>query len=242
MLFLRPSSVTWCPCCRQFDNTLPQHPKRVSKRFIHSVPRAQLFDKTVRALESAVNRLPGMHDMGLENLLLEEPPPPTPTTPAAGATTPGGAAAAAAAAAATAAAAAAAARGIRPTAPGKSSIPWAHDAIGPLSQLARQVRNRGNEHEMLYSFDRSQSDRHLTRSSPYREGTSRRCGGCDLVGQFAWSEIFFPTSVEDDRGTFQSRATTHIPVISLSLSFVFAKMSRPLVHTIANRRRFKFSC
>lgn len=88
----------------------------------------------MRALENAVNRLPGMHDMGLENLILEEPAPPTPTTPGAG-----GAAAAAAAAAVDAATAAAAAAVVRPTAPGKSSIPWEHDAVGPLSQLARQV-------------------------------------------------------------------------------------------------------
>lgn len=99
---------------------------------------SQIFDKTVRALENAVNRLPGMHDMGLENLLLEEPAPPMPSTPGSGAQTP--AAKAAAAAAVDAATAAAAAAVVRPTAPGKSSIPWEHNAVGPLSQLARQVR------------------------------------------------------------------------------------------------------
>lgn len=65
--------------------------------------------------------------MGLENLILEEPAPPTPATPTAGAmpvpsSGPGGAS-----------------PPFRPTAPGKTSIPWSHDAIGPLSQLARQV-------------------------------------------------------------------------------------------------------
>lgn len=81
----------------------------------------------MKALESAVNRLPGMHEMGLEHLILEEPAPPTPVTPTAGAASvpssgPGGAS-----------------PPFRPTAPGKTSIPWSHDAIGPLSQLARQV-------------------------------------------------------------------------------------------------------
>ena len=89
----------------------------------------QVFDKAVRALESAVNRLPGMHEMGLEHLVLEEPPPPTPGTPTAGtAPTP-----------APGACAGGATPPFRPTAPGKTSIPWAHDAIGPLSQLARKV-------------------------------------------------------------------------------------------------------
>lgn len=95
----------------------------------------QVFDKTVRALESAVNRLPGMHEMGLEHLLLEEPAPPAPPTPTATPATPGAAAAAGTAGPGTAAAVAPP----RPTAPGKRSIPWAFDAIGPLSALARKV-------------------------------------------------------------------------------------------------------
>lgn len=93
-------------------------------------PTHQIFDKTVRALESAVNRLPGMHEMGLEHLILEEPPPPAPPTPTAGATTAPGATPAPV-------------TPHRPTAPGKTSIPWAFDAIGPLSQLARQVSASG---------------------------------------------------------------------------------------------------
>lgn len=93
----------------------------------------QVFDKTVRALESAVNRLPGMHEMGLEHLLLEEPPPPAPPTPTATPTPAPGAPVAAAPVAPVIP--------VRPTAPGKTSIPWAHDAIGPLSQLARQVKD-----------------------------------------------------------------------------------------------------
>lgn len=95
-----------------------------------------MFDKTVRALESAVNRLPGMHEMGLEHLLLEEPPPPAPATPTPTPATPG-------ATPATVAAVPAApgpAVPPRPTAPGKRSIPWAFDAIGPLSALARKVK------------------------------------------------------------------------------------------------------
>lgn len=89
----------------------------------------QVFDKTVRALENAVNRLPGMHELGLENLLLEESPPPAPSTP-----TPGGADG-------TPGAAAPAVASASPTVmrPGKTSFPWAHDAVGPLSELARQV-------------------------------------------------------------------------------------------------------
>lgn len=77
-----------------------------------------------------MNRLPGMHEMGLEHLLLEEPIPQAPATPTSSATL---------APAAAGGGAGAAGGGPRPTAPGKRSIPWAYDAIGPLSQLARQV-------------------------------------------------------------------------------------------------------
>lgn len=105
----------------------------------------------MRALENAVNRLPGMHHMGLENLLLEEPPPPAPPTPtlasaaAAGSVgtatgTGGGSNGAASAPASASASSSVTAKVVRPTAPGKTSIPWAFDAVGPLSQLARQVR------------------------------------------------------------------------------------------------------
>ena len=75
-----------------------------------------------------------MHEMGLEHLLLEEPIPPAPATPTSSAAvaSPAGTPAAAGGAGATGAPP-------RPTAPGKRSIPWAYDAIGPLSQLARQV-------------------------------------------------------------------------------------------------------
>lgn len=78
-----------------------------------------------------MNRLPGMHEMGLEHLLLEEPIPQAPATPTSSATV--------APAAAGGGAGAAGGGPPRPTAPGKRSIPWAYDAIGPLSQLARQV-------------------------------------------------------------------------------------------------------
>ena len=78
-----------------------------------------------------MNRLPGMHEMGLEHLLLEEPIPQAPATPTSSATV--------APAPAGGGAGAAGGGPPRPTAPGKRSIPWAYDAIGPLSQLARQV-------------------------------------------------------------------------------------------------------
>lgn len=81
---------------------------------------SQIFDKSVRALENAVNRLPGMHDLGLEHLLLEEPAPPSsPTKSSAAASTVGQGS---------------------PASAGKSAAPGWFDATGPLGLLARQVR------------------------------------------------------------------------------------------------------